>query len=114
MKGKEHSRLAHRAKAAEEKQLDSENIGVFSASIGLKDSPQMSQWLVNSGASSQMTLEKELLTDYKEFDQPENVRLGDGRTVDAIGVGNVSVNMLFRLSKPKRCIIHQVLFIACM
>ena len=37
------------------------------ASVGSKDSPQMGKWLVDSGASSHMTLEKELLTDYMEL-----------------------------------------------
>lgn len=66
---------------------------------------------MDSAASSHMTLKRELLTDYKEFNKPEKVRMGDGRTVNAIGVGNVSVNMLFTLSKPKRCIIQKVLYV---
>ena len=53
-----------------------------------------------------MTREKELLSNYREFEKPEKVRLGDDRTVDAVGVGNVHVSMQFKVSKPKRCVIH--------
>ena len=71
----------------------------------------MGRWLVDSGASSYMTYEKELLTDYKNFEKPEKVCLGDGRTVDAVDIGNVQINILFRLSDPKKCVIYDVLFL---
>ena len=71
----------------------------------------MGRWLVDSSASSHMTNEKELLTDYKKFEKPEKVVLGDGQTVDAVGIGNVEVNMLFRLSDPRKCVVYDVLFI---
>ena len=70
--------------------------------------PQMGKWLVDSGASSHMTRQKELLTDYLEFEMPEKVGLGDGRTVEAVGVGYV--NMLFKVSKPKQSVLHHVLY----
>ena len=49
------------------------------------------QWLIDSGASNHMTRERMLLADFKELDPPEKVGLGDGRTVDAVGVGTVKV-----------------------
>ena len=49
----------------------------------------MGKWLVDSGAFSHMTWEKQLLMDYQEFAKPEKVELGDGRMVEAVGVGNV-------------------------
>ena len=66
---------------------------------------------MDSGASSHMTRNKELLTDYREFEKPEKVRLGDGRTVEAVGVGNVHVNMLFKVSEPKLSVVHRVLYV---
>ena len=58
-----------------------------------------------------MTREKDLLTDYQEFEKPERVGLGDGRSVEAIGVGNVHLRMLFNVSDPKKATVCQVLYV---
>ena len=55
----------HKAKTTEEECSDLDSDGVFAASVGSVDSPQMGEWLVDSGATSHMTREKELLTDYR-------------------------------------------------
>jgi hypothetical protein len=68
-------------------------------------------WLVDSGASSHMTCKRELLQDYKELQTPEKVSLGDGRTVEAIGVGNVHMSMQFKVSDPKKCVMYRVLYV---
>ena len=52
-----------------------------------------------------MTKEKKLLTDYREFKKPEKVGLGDDRSVEAVGVGNVN------LSNPKKAVLQQVLYV---
>ena len=48
-----------------------------------------------------MTPDMELLSNYREFEKPEKVSLGDGRTVNAIGVGDIHVKMEFRVSEQK-------------
>ena len=68
---------AHKAKIAENFEGD----GVFAAVTGPIQ-------------PSQMTREKELLLDYREFDKPEMMGLGDGKTVEAVGVGTVRMKML--------------------
>ena len=67
----------------------------------------MDRWLslVDSGASSHMT------TNYREFETPEKVGLGDGRSVEALGVGDVHLSMLFKVSDPKKAVAHQVLYV---
>lgn len=67
----------HRAKTVEEQQSDSDSEGaeVFTASVGSEGTPRMGKWLVDSGASSHMTREKELLIDYWEYEKPEKVGL---------------------------------------
>lgn len=102
-------RSSHKVEAAREnvKEPDTERAGAFAA---LKDSSQAGSWLVDSGASSHMTCDKDLLTDYQEFEVPEKVGLGDGRTVDALGVGNVHLNTLFKVSQPKKSVMCKVLY----
>lgn len=103
-------RSSHKVETAGEKakKPDSERAGAFVAS---KDSSQAGSWLVDSGASSHMICDKELLTDYQEFEVPEKVGLGDGCTVDALGEGNVNWNMLFKVSQPKKSIVYKVLYV---
>ena len=106
--------VGHNAKAAEEEhssESDSEGVGAFAASTGSVKSARMDRWLVDSGASSHMTREKNLLTSYREFETPEKVGLGDGRSVEALGVGDVHLSMLFKMSKPKKAVVHQVLYV---
>lgn len=114
-----HSKTAHKAKTVKKKHLNSDSesdvdpdsSGAFAASVGTMKNSQMDKWLVDSGASSHMTREKEILSDYRQFEKPEKVGLGDGRTVDAVGVGNVHVEMVFGISKPKKYVICQVLYV---
>ena len=101
---------SHRAKTAGEESTESvgEGVGAFAASV---DSPQGGKWLIDSGASSHMTPDMELLSNYREFEKPEKVSLGDGRTVNAIGVGDVHVKMEFRVSEPEYSVMYQVLHV---
>jgi len=86
----------------------SDSVGAFTASMG---PTQMDNWLVDSGASSHMTWERNILTNYQEFRKEQKVSLGDGRTVDAVGMGDVHVNMKFKVSQSKRCVIYHVLYV---
>ena len=82
----------HRCKKADE-QEDSGSTGheMFVASVGLKADAQDKNWIIDSGASRHMTFQGEILYNYKEFETPEPVGLGDGRTVSALGSGKVKV-----------------------
>ena len=104
------TRGQHQARPAEVQVSDSDSkkAGTFSAMV---KSPEMAKWILDSGATSHMTQTKELLSDYKELDRPETVKLGDGNTVEAVGVGNVHLNMLFDDSKPKKATMYHVLYV---
>ncbi len=77
------SRSDHKAKIA-----DSELDGAFTVS---SDPQYADKWYVDSGASTYMTSQLGYLTDYQTFDVLEKVKLGDGRVVEAVGAGNVSL-----------------------
>ena len=57
-----------------------------------------------------MTPDKELLINYHLFEKAEVVSLGDGRTVEAVGIGTVYLNMTFKVSDSKhavlKCVLH--------
>ena len=58
-----------------------------------------------------MPREKALLFEYKEFATTEKFGMGDGRSVDAIDVGNVHVKMKLKVGEPKKCVIYRVLYV---
>ena len=68
-------------------------------------------WLIDSDASSHMTKEKHVLTNFQEFDEPENVALGDGRVVKAMGSGCMQMNMLFPGTETKKAVLYNVLYV---
>ena len=80
-------------------------------SAGSKGLPQVDKWLVDSGASSHVTSNKKVMTNFREFKKPEKVGLGDGHTVDAIGVGNVYIRMQLGNDESKQFVIHRVLYV---
>ena len=73
----ENSLPAHKAKTAEGNHFNNE--GAFAASVSYMQHSQSEQWLVDSGASSHMTRQKELLIDYVEFEKQKKLGLVMGR-----------------------------------
>ena len=51
-----------------------------------------SNWIIDSGASCHMTWEKELFYEYKEL-SGSSMKLGDGRTFEAVGEGTMKVSV---------------------
>ena len=51
-----------------------------------------SDWIIDSGASCHMTWEKELFFEYREL-SGSTVKVGDGRTVEAMGEGTVRLSV---------------------
>ena len=72
-------------------------------SVKMSQSYNLVGWIVDSGSSSHMTQRRELLVDYEEFDKRQmGVCLGDGRTVEAFGRGNIHFTMALKMKKPKK------------
>ena len=46
-------------------------------------------WYTDSGASQHMSYDKEMMVDYVHFENPQKVGLGDNRVVQALGKGNI-------------------------
>ena len=84
---------------------------MFVATVGLKADTQSNDWIVDSGASRHMTFESTILHDYKDFEAPEPVGLGDGRTVSAIRVGKVKVITQLHNGRSVICWMTDVLYV---
>lgn len=58
-----------------------------------------------------MTCDKECLEDYQQFTEPQSVKLGDGRVVNALGQGNIKLRMTFKVSDVKHVTMYDVLYV---
>ena len=101
-----YTKSDHKAKAVEEICSDSDGGGVFTKGSGVHN---MQKWLVDSGASSDMTSQKEFLSDCV----PKKVELGDDRVVEALGIAKIHLKMLFTISTPKQASLNNVPKLAC-
>lgn len=72
---------------------------------------QQVEWLIDSGASKHMTCHEEILQDYQKFPKTQSVKLGDGRVVDALGLGNVKLRMALKISDVKNVTMFDVLYV---
>ena len=68
-------------------------------------------WLIDSGASSHVTNIQEILSQFKALNVPENVVLGDGRTVKAQGSGIVYMQMMFDKTSARKAVLYNVLYV---
>jgi hypothetical protein len=62
--------------------------------VGLSVMKGDDYWIIDSGTSQHMTSSQDLLMNYQEFSEPEPVVLGDGRSVHALGTGEISITVL--------------------
>ena len=105
---KRKEKSQHRAKVTEDEvESDGDGEGAFPVSGEVPED----KWLVDSGASSHMTPKREYFSKYQSFITPEKVGLGDGRVVEAVGVGTEKLNMPFKVSKSKKAVMYDVLHI---
>ncbi|MCP4339240.1 MAG: DDE-type integrase/transposase/recombinase, partial [Desulfobulbaceae bacterium] len=58
------------------------------------------QIVIDSGATKHMSSQKERFVDYKELTEPQDVVLGNGDVVPAIGIGTLEIN--FQVGNGKR------------
>ena len=76
--------MQHNAKRVEEENTEP-SFRAFAVNLDPTD-----RSIIDSGASSHMTRSKHLLAEYREF---ERLGLGDGSTVDVLGIGKVCMKM---------------------
>ena len=68
-------------------------------------------WLIDSGASSHMTNNQEILSKFKAMKVPENVVLADDCTVKAQGSGIGYMKMMFDKTSARKAVLYNVLYV---
>ena len=68
-------------------------------------------WIVDSGATCHMSNDEELFNYFRRFDKPQQVALGDGRELEAVGRGTVYLTMNLPKGKTCRRKVRDVLYV---
>ncbi|KAE9325136.1 hypothetical protein PF008_g16939 [Phytophthora fragariae] len=63
------------------------------------------EWLVDSGASSHMASIRDKFVSIKELETPVCITIADSRTIDAVAMGTVGLNLMY-VFHAVRCFIH--------
>ena len=58
-----------------------------------------------------MTPKKEYFASYEMFNKPEKMHLRDGRVIEAVGVGDIRLKMVFKVSHSKPATVYAVLYV---
>jgi hypothetical protein len=111
--GKVKNHFKHKAKAASYKEesdssFEEELEGALTAT-GIESKKH--SWIVDSGASRHMTFDEDQLCNYRKFKKPEKVALGDGRTVEVVGSGDVPVSLRLDQGKLFKATMREVLHV---
>ena len=86
------SRSNHEVKMVESQQDNDSSDDTFAAFMELPSSKE--KWLLDSGASSHMTRNRDLFIEYEDLKTSENVGVGDGRVLTAVGIGSIKLDMI--------------------
>ncbi len=65
-------------------------------------------WLIDSDASSHLSPNREYFNSFRVFDTPKKVYLGDCNVVEAVGVGNIRLKMMFKVSSHRPATMHMM------
>lgn len=66
------------------------------AFMSVAETRSKDDWLIDSGASHHISSKLDYFSSYEKFDSPKPLRLGDGRAMFALGVGEIKVQMLVK------------------
>ena len=78
----------------------------LSSSAGRHDS-----WIVDSRATCHMCNDRKLFVELHNLEKPQEVTLGDGHDLDAIGRGVVVLETKLPSGRTKKCKLHDVLYV---
>ena len=103
----------HKAAPADANKKENEDSGGNVFVVGMIAAEGNSCWIIDSGASQHMTANRDLLVNYFEFPEPEPVALGDGRSVNAYGYGQVDITMILgnKAKDQQKSILTKVLYV---
>ena len=77
----------------------------------VSDSISNKSWIIDSGASCHMCNDKSQINDFTPFSSPQDVTVGDGYQLQAVGRGSVLLKVEVPHDKSKTCKLNDVLYV---
>ena len=71
----------------------------------------ISNWIVDSGATCHMCNDKSLIADIKDIEGTQDITLGDGYALNATAKGTVELKKYLANGKSQKCRLHDVLYV---
>ena len=75
----------------------------------LSSAESKGNWIVDSGATCHMCNDQQLFKQFVSLKEPQEVTLGDGHSLEAVGQGIVTLETRLPSGKIKRCNLNNVL-----
>ena len=114
LKSKSHHHGKERANKATTSDVYSSDVDTDSDALVVCHALAVSNtnnWIVDSGATCDMCSDSKLFETLQNLKQPIEVSIGDGRTLQATGKGNISLEMKLPSDISKRCNLQDVLLV---
>ena len=73
-------------------------------------SNEVGSWIVDSGTTCHLCNDRSIFTVFNSLENPQEIVLGDGHTLDAVGVGDVVLNLVVD-GKIKKRRLRDVLYV---
>ena len=84
---------------------------VTSHALSTLECSEADSWIVDSGATCHICNDRQSFTDFHTLEKPQDVTLGDGHALSAIGTGNVNLELVLGNGKTRGCKLHNVLYV---
>ena len=112
-KNSKHKANQVRSEIKSESDSDSSTVGVVTRSLlSVSTSDQSTDaWLIDSGATCHICNNRELFVQYEVFEKPQEISVGDGYMLQAIGSGIIALTLELSDHKTRKCKLHDVLYI---
>ena len=97
-------------KACSKQDISSDDDVALLVQHALSTSVSAKNWIVDSGATTHMCNDRKLFKMFRDSD-PMHVTLGDGHDLEAMGVGDVGLEMKLSNGKTQKCTLTSVLYV---
>ena len=100
-----------RSKESKNSDSDDSVVGLVTGQLlSATTSNEVGSWIVDSGATSHLCNDKSMFTVFDSLENPQEIVLGDGHTLDAVGIGDVVLNLVVD-GKIKKRQLRDVLYV---